>query len=119
VLSNLIYRKYSTEEVHREHVIKPTLLRREGESAEYQLLGYDTTECFAGNRLDVRKQLNDSTSGRFTILIVLDGEGKLLHSHGEIPLRRGVQVFVPAAVGDHQFVSSSSMTIFKCLPARA
>ncbi len=119
VLSNLIYRQYSIDEVQRELAIKPTVQRREGESAEYQLLGYDTTECFAGSRLDIRKQFDDSTHGRYHILIVLDGEGKLLHSHGEIPLRRGVQVFVPAAVGDHQFACSSSMTIFKCLPARA
>ena len=119
VLSNLIYRPYSLEEVQRALVIKPKLLRRDGESAEYQLLGYDTSECFAGNRLDVKKQLNDSTHGKFHILIVLDGEGKLLHSHGEVPLRRGVEMFVPASVGDHQFVSSSNVTMFKCLPAQA
>lgn len=118
VLSDLIYRSYSPEEVQRQLVIKPKLLRREGESAEYQLLGYDTTECFAGNRLDIKNRLNDSTHGRYTTLIVLDGEGKFLHAHGEVPLRRGAELFVPASVGEHQFVTSSSLTVFKCLPAQ-
>jgi len=50
---------------------------------------------------------------------VLNGEGTMLHAHGEIPLRRGVEVFVPASVGEHQFVSASGLTIFKCLPAQS
>ena len=118
-LTNMIYRAYSPAEVDRELVIKKKLLRREGESVEYQLLGYDTTECFGGNRLEVIQEMKDNTNGRYHILIVLEGEGKLLHGNGEMPLRRGIEVFMPASVGEHRFVSSSKLTMFKCLPARA
>lgn len=118
-LSNLIYRPYSPEEVKRDLVMRPTVLRREGESLEYQLLGYDTTECFGGNRLEIKKMMHDDTQGRFHILIVLAGEGKMLHAHGEVPLRLGTEVFVPGSVGEHQFVSESRLTIFKCLPAQS
>ena len=117
-LSVIDHRVYTPQEVRNELVIRPTLLRREGESAEYQLLGYDTTECFAGHRLEVRGELSGATGGRFAILIVLDGEGMLAHAHGEIPLRRGMEVFLPAGVGTHRFRSTRGMTLFKCLPAR-
>lgn len=118
-LTNMIYRPYSPAEVQRELVIKKKLLRREGESAEYQLLGYETTECFGGHRLEVMKSMSDNMNGRYHILIVLEGEGKMIHRNGEIPLRRGFEVFMPASVGEHQFVSSSKLNMFKCLPARA
>ncbi|MEO8167129.1 MAG: hypothetical protein ABI623_02720, partial [bacterium] len=90
---------------------------REGESIEVQLLGYGTTECFAGNRLDVYGELNDTTNDRYSILIVLDGEGTLVHAHGEIPLKRATQVFVPAAVGKYKFRTNKHLSVFKCLPA--
>jgi mannose-6-phosphate isomerase len=118
-LSVIDHRVYSPEEVRRELVIKPKVVRREGESAEVELLGYDTTECFSGHRLEVKKTLSDATQDRGSILIVLDGEGKLVHNHGEIPLKRGVELFLPAAVGNHEFEARSELTIFKALPAQA
>ena len=117
-LSNLDHRVYSKGEVQNELVIKPRELRREGESVELQLLGYGTTECFAGNRLEVSGELSDSTNGRYSILIVLDGEGTLVHSHGEIPLKRATQVFVPAAAGQYKFRTDKHLSVFKCLPAQ-
>ncbi|MDE3056502.1 MAG: hypothetical protein KGJ59_00910 [Bacteroidota bacterium] len=117
-LSVIDHRVYSEKEVQDELVIKPKRLRKQGESAEYQLLGYDTTECFAGHRLEVRGELGDATYGRFSILIVLDGEGKLQHRGGEIPLRRGTEIFLPASIGEHVFQTATQMTIFKSMPAR-
>lgn len=118
-LSNTIHRVYSWEDVQRELLIRPKELRREGESTEVQLLGYDTTECFAGHRLTVVDSLSDDTRDRFCILIVLDGEGTLLHENGELKLRRGHEIFLPAGIGQHLFTSAAGkkMTIMKCLPA--
>jgi mannose-6-phosphate isomerase len=118
-LSNLDHRVYTPDEVQKELVIRPRVLRREGESTESQLLGYETTECFAGHRLDVVGELGDSTQGRYSVLIVLDGEGSLIHSHGELKLKRGTEVFVPASVGQHVFRSTKRLSVFKCLPAQA
>lgn len=117
-LSCIDHRVYSTDDVRRELLICPRVLRKEGESAEVQLLGYDTTECFSGRRLDVQGELNDITDDRHAILIIIDGEGSLVHRHGSIPLRRGTEVFVPSAVGQHLFRSERGMTVFKCLAAR-
>jgi len=118
-LSNTIYRVYSWEDVQKELLIKPKELRREGESTEVVLLGYDTTECFAGHRLTVVGSMSDDTRDRFHILIVLDGEGTLVHENGELRLRRGVELFLPAGVGRHEFKTDpeKKMTIMKCLPA--
>lgn len=118
-LSTLDHRVYSPEEVQSELVIKPHVLRREGESTESRLLGYETTECFAGNRLEIFGELSDSTNDRYSVLIVLDGEGSLIHSHGELALRRGTEIFVPASVGQYMFRANKHLSIFKCLPARA
>ena len=117
-LSTLDHRVYSPEEVQNELVIKPLVLRREGESTESRLLGHDTTECFAGHRLEVVGELSDSTDGRYCVLIVLDGEGLLMHSHGELALHRGTEVFVPASVGQYMFRATKHLSIFKCLPAQ-
>jgi mannose-6-phosphate isomerase len=117
-LSNLDHRVYTPEEVQNELVIKPQVLRREGESTESRLLGYETTECFAGNRLEISGELSDSINGRYSVLIVLDGEGLLIHSHGELVLKRGVEIFVPASVGQYAFRANKHLSIFKCLPAQ-
>jgi mannose-6-phosphate isomerase len=119
VLSVVDHRVYSPEDVRDELLIRPRILRREGESAESELLGYETTACFAGRRLDVMGTLSGDTEGRYCLLIVLEGEGTLLHGAGRTELSRGMQVFVPASVGAHEFRSSTGMNIFKSLPARA
>ena len=99
-------------------VYSPQEVRSEGESAETELLGYDTTPCFSGRRLDVRGSLRGDTGGRYFLLIVIDGEGSLRHASGETPLCRGTQLFIPASLGDHEFRSEGGMSIFKCLPAK-
>jgi mannose-6-phosphate isomerase len=118
VLSVIDHRVYSMEDVRRELLIRPRVIRSEGESAESELLGYDTTECFAGRSLDVRGSLTGDTEGRYFLLIVLRGEGVMVHQGGRTPLRRGMQLFVPAAVGGHEFRSRDGMTMFKSLPAQ-
>ena len=118
VLSVIDHRVYSIEDVRRELLIRPRLVRSEGESTESELLGYDTTECFAGRSLDVRGNLTGDTEGRYFLLIVLRGEGSMRHAGGEIPLRRGMQIFVPASVGAHEFRSTGGMNMFKSLPAQ-
>ena len=118
-LSNLDHRVYTPQEVQNELVIKPHVLRREGTSTESRLLGYETTECFAGHRLDIDGEFSDSTNGRYCVLIVLGGEGTLVHSHGELAMKPGTEVFLPAAVGRFQFRSKTHLSIFKCLPAQA
>jgi hypothetical protein len=42
----------------------------------------------------------------------------MVHAGGESPLRSGMQLFVPASVGRHEFRSVRGMTIFKSLPAQ-
>ena len=117
-LSVIDHRVYSIEDVRREFLIRPRVIRREGESTESELLGYGTTECFAGRTLEVRGSLSGDTGGRYFLLIVLRGEGSMSHAGGETPLRRGMQVFVPASVGGHEFVTRGGMTMFKSLPAQ-
>ena len=117
VLSVIDHRVYTAEDVRRELLIRPRILRTEGLSSESELLGYDTTECFAGRRLDVTGEMAGDTEGRYALLIVLDGEGVMMHRGGETPLRRGAALFVPASVGVHAFRSERGMSIFKSLPA--
>jgi mannose-6-phosphate isomerase len=119
VLTTIDHRVYSWEDVQRELVIKPKELRREGESTEVELLGYNVTECFAGRRLTVVNTLTDDTHDRFHILIVLNGEGKLFYENGSLSLKRGTELFIPATLGQHRFESTNGtmLTMMKCLPA--
>jgi mannose-6-phosphate isomerase class I len=117
-LSEIDHRVYSMADVRRELLIRPRVIRSEGESTESELLGYDTTECFAGRSLEVRGSLNGDTEGRYFLLIVLRGEGSMKYAGGETPLRQGMQVFVPASVGGHEFRSPGGMNMFKSLPAQ-
>ncbi|HTY59818.1 MAG TPA: class I mannose-6-phosphate isomerase [Bacteroidota bacterium] len=116
-LSAVDHRVYRPEDVRRELVVRPRTVRAEGASTETELLGYDTTGCFAGRRLEVTGSLAGDTQGRYFLLIVLDGEGTLRHSRGETRLARGMQLFVPASVGTHEFRSDRPMVIFKSMPA--
>ena len=61
--------------------------------------------------------LAGDTEGRYFLLIVLEGEGLIRHSRGETKLARGMQLFVPASVGTHEFRSGAGMAIFKSMPA--
>lgn len=117
-LSVLDHRVYTADDVRRELVIRPRVIRRERESTETELLGYETTECFAGRRLDIRGECSDATGGRYALLIVLRGTGVLAWAEGEISLRPGMELFLPASMGSHEFRSTEGMAIFKCLPAR-
>jgi mannose-6-phosphate isomerase len=117
-LSVIDHRVYSAEDIARELLIRPRLVRSEGESAEVELLGYDTTECFAGRRLTVRGSLAGDTEGRYCLLVVLEGEGSMNHAGGETRLVRGMELFVPASVGTHEFRSREGLVMFKSLPAR-
>ncbi len=117
-LSVIDHRVYSAEDVARELLIRPRLIRGGGESSEEELLGYDTTECFAGRRLTIRGSLPGDTEGRYFLLVVLQGEGSMLHAGGETRLARGMELFVPASVGTHEFRSRDGIVMFKSLPAR-
>ncbi len=118
-LSNLDHRVYTPQEVQNELVIKPHVLRREGTSTETRLLGYETTECFAGYRLEIDGEFSDTTDGRYCVLVTLGGEGTLVHAHGELAMNPGTEVFLPSAVGRFFYRSNRRLSIFKCLPAQA
>ncbi len=118
-LSTLDYSAYSRERVENELVIKPRLIREQGKNRELELLGYNTTECFAGRRVEVADEFVDQTNDRSSILIVLDGNGVLRHQNGEIPLTRGTELFIPAAVKEYQYATTSGLKVFKSLPALA
>ena len=117
-LSVIDHRVYSAEDVARELLVRPRVVRSEGESSEVELLGYDTTECFAGRKITVRGSLAGDTGGRYFLLVVLDGEGSMKHASGETRLSRGMELFVPASVGTHEFRSRDGLVMFKSLPAR-
>ncbi len=110
--------QYSMQQVREKFFIEPEKLRQEGESIEYTLLGYDTTECFAATRLEVDSHMGDVTNDRYSILIVLHGEGKILHRNGETIIGRGNRLFIPAGIGEYEYVTTNHLTIIKCLPAQ-
>lgn len=111
--------KYTHDEVIENFFIQPKALRQEGDSIEYQLLGYDVTDCFSATRLEIEGHMSDTTNDRYSIMIVLNGEGKIIHQNGETPIGRGRRLFMPAGIGEYEYVTTNHLKIVKCLPALA
>jgi mannose-6-phosphate isomerase len=109
---------YTREEIQEKFIIQPTVVRREGESIEYRLLGYDVTESFAASRLEIAGHMSDTTHDRYSIVIILNGEGKIAHTHGEKKIGRGNRLFIPAGIGDYEYVTTNRLTVMKCMPAQ-
>jgi mannose-6-phosphate isomerase len=108
---------YSQEDLIGEYFIRPTVLRQEAASTEYRLIGYDTTECFAASRIEVEGHMSDSTDNRYAILVVSKGEGKIVHRKGETTVGQGSRLFIPACIGEFEYVTLNQLTVMKCLPA--
>jgi mannose-6-phosphate isomerase len=81
----------------------PTEIRRQGGSTETRLFAADVLEFFDATRLDVADSL-DVPAGRFSIDIVVAGEGLIVGDFGRMPITRG-RTFACAAGLDYRFVA--------------
>jgi mannose-6-phosphate isomerase len=65
----------------------------------------------------IRPRPSSPLPQEFSILVVLDGEGRLATEAGELPLRRGATVLVPWAAGEGEL--EGELEVLRCLPPEA
>ena len=114
------YMGWSYDEAVASCVVTPKRLVDEGDVVVDELVGYDSTPCFAMERISFRSpgMLGLSQDGDYRILHVTAGSG-MLHdasANGEdIVLTRGDQIFVPAAFGhlDMEMGAGSEVLSFR------
>lgn len=115
------YEGMTENEMRRACILEGRLLRSGAGWEERELMGYQHTPLF---RL-VESALSPATSGapyildeRYSILIVLSGEGTLEWSGRSIRLEQGDQFFLPASMQRYQLASSghTALKVVHCYP---
>lgn len=114
VLDLFDYSKVPTAEVKRRFGPQPHAISQSPGGSEVSLLAAPQTDRLEVRRLQVSEALDLHFDGRFSILIVLAGEGSIEAEGTTLPLRPWSRVFLPAALDAATL--SGSMTLARCLP---
>ena len=78
------------------------------------LIGYDSTNLFKLNRIDVKTKINiQNNNDKFSGLYVLNGNGLAKSQNSKIDLNKGEQIFIPAKVGNFEIQANSPLTIMQ------
>jgi mannose-6-phosphate isomerase len=126
MLGAFVYEGCSGEENLRRRRIPPRLIRNGDWGEENYIIGPRETGFFSYTRLDVRgpgpAPLRDT--GFPQVGIVLEGEGSLRWEGGEIPLRRGDELFLPYRIAGAEFSAGSpgpnpGLSVVLCHPEGA
>jgi len=99
----------------------PQVIRRENGSREEQLVPPEAVEYFNLRRVVVDGKIRMPGNRGFYCAIPLgEGRGTLVGSFGDVPIRRGKHVFIPAEMGDYDIVNSGGtpLEVMCCYPPR-
>lgn len=110
------YDGYTDQEV----IDKWQIASKEDLLGDFQtLISYENTKCFSLERYVVQAPVDIKASESFSVIIVLEGHGSIATPEGTIAIKKGDQIFVPAACGDMVLKTdgdSQPMTFLRCLP---
>jgi mannose-6-phosphate isomerase len=96
---------------------QPRVLRASGGSREVRLLHDDVTEFFDATALEVADEL-EVADGRFSVAIVVAGDGWAEGEFGRVPLRRGQTSAWPASLALRVRAGREPVRIVRCLGPR-
>lgn len=102
------YHGASFEEALKACKLEPKLVQMAPGYRMMEMVGYDDTECFKMERIEINSQLDLTSSGTFNGLYILSGRGKLTGANGVEPLKPNDQFFVPA--GSTPFTVSADLS---------
>ena len=121
-LGTYIYKGRSYEETLREFCVHSNVLIEDEGGFEQYLIGKDQTPFFSVLRYQVYDNFKPIQTGTFSICIVTEGTGYIRYKDGEIKIKKGDEIFLPAGIEDMQFVCSpekGKLTLIRCLPPSA
>jgi mannose-6-phosphate isomerase len=93
---------------------RPRVLRTSGESREVRLLHDDVLPFFDATALEVADEI-EVADGRFSIAIVVSGDGALEGDFGSLPVRRGQTFALPASLQLRVRAGREPVRIVRCL----
>jgi mannose-6-phosphate isomerase len=93
---------------------QPRVLRSAGASREVRLLGDDVTEFFDATALEVADEI-EVADGRFSIAIVVSGDGWAEGEFGRQPVRKGQSFAWPASLALRVRAGREPVRIVRCL----
>jgi mannose-6-phosphate isomerase len=117
VLDMFDYAQYSLEQVCSHFGPRPTTLSEDDGGKEIVLLGAPQTASLELRHLECSSGMALGTDGRFSILIVIEGQGRLLANGREMALQPWSKCYLPAAVDSVEL--EGELTVVRCLPPLA
>nr|WP_162990668.1 type I phosphomannose isomerase catalytic subunit [Maliibacterium massiliense] len=110
------YEGHSYEENLRINQVPPRVLREDAGGKETYLIGSAQTPYFSAALYEVMGAFKPMDTGTFSIAIVLEGAGSINYAGGELPIKRGDELFLPAGIADMELLASSALKIIRCFP---
>lgn len=118
-LGAYIYDGCSYEENLARWQVTPTVIRQGAWGSEKVLIGKEQTDYFSCTRIDVTEEVLLRQTGFIQIGIVVAGSGKLLYNGGELSLKKGEEIFLPAGVTDARLVAEEPLSLMLSHPPGA
>jgi mannose-6-phosphate isomerase len=109
-----------TDEDYLDNYIKraPRVHREEGDNREIEFLPEETRTFFWESRFEVSSRLSAPKTDGYFGIVGTRGQGLLKGDFGEVEIRRGLGVLVPAIVDGFDFVNTGNQRLegFCCFP---
>lgn len=116
VLDLFDYTSYPAEQVKDRFGPQPRVIADTSTGQETALLAAPQTDRLEVHRISNSGPFNVALDGRFSILIVLAGEGRLVADGVSLYLRQWSRVFLPAVINSAQL--DGNLTLARCLPPK-
>ncbi|WP_316975557.1 class I mannose-6-phosphate isomerase [Shumkonia mesophila] len=107
---------YTPAEVKTRFGAHPAPIAETEGGREQALLAAPRTRLLEVRRLSVTGAFAPAFDGRYSILVVLDGEGTITVEGEAIPLKPWTRLFLPAAI--EEALLTGRMTLARCLPPK-
>lgn len=113
------YETYTLDEIRARYRLQPKLKERTESYEENALLSYEDTPYFGLTSIRVNESYSLHQQGEFSVIVVASGSGSLSWEHGELLVRQGDQIFLPAGLSVLECRKNSneeSLHLLRCLP---
>ncbi len=97
----------SEQEVRDNYFVKPIEKFNDDQNTITTLIGYETTDLFKLDKLDVKSKLKVENSEVFSGIYVLEGKGIIKNKNSEFEVKKGEQFFLPAKLGEWEIENTS------------
>jgi mannose-6-phosphate isomerase len=102
------YDTYTEEEVREKWFISGNIIDIQEGGTTTSLIGYDSTEYFKMNQIEVSTELILNLDNVFSGLYILEGEGEMISNGVSQKIRKGNQFFIPAPTGKIEFINKGN-----------